>query len=554
MARTWGYDQSLPREEFRTRTNQSDMGPRDGGSLACPLHVLLVSYVIAIIRNLKLTWTCNNRSPALIPKPKDWASHISISGFYFLSLASSFSPEPELEVFLNAGPPPVYIGFGSIVVDDPNGMTKLIFDAVKKTGQRALVSKGWGGFGADALTAPKNVFMLGNVPHDWLFKRVSCVVHHGGAGTTAAGVALGKPTVIVPFFGDQPFWGAMIAKAGAGPRPIPNKHLTAENLAGAILEALEPDTLTRAQELGAKISSENGTLRGAQSFHDKLDIEQLRCSLAPSRAAVWRLKRTKLRLSAFAATTLGNEGLLTFDDLKLYRPKEYEIEDGPWDPISGGASALLGTASSLLMGVADFPVEALKALKIKPSEKSEDKGSNSNISKSSSPSSTSLDLNQSPINAAEPIRRATSPLQLQHTTASSISTDPESGTLSPTNSRSSQHIPRAMATALQGSFSRSRSGSRSRDESPGRASSEKSHPRRSSSCHMSPEAMMGTGKGVSRILGTSFKSPMDLTLGIAKGFHNAPKLYGDDKVRQSDKITDLQSGLKAAGKVGYISF
>ena len=97
----------------------------------------------------------------------------------------------------------MYIGFGSIVVDDPDSMTKLFFEAVKKSGQRALVSKGWGGFGGDQI--PDSVFMLGNVPHDWLFKRVSCVVHHGGAGTTAAGIALGKPTVVVPFFGDQPF-------------------------------------------------------------------------------------------------------------------------------------------------------------------------------------------------------------------------------------------------------------------------------------------------------------------------------------------------------------
>jgi UDP:flavonoid glycosyltransferase YjiC (YdhE family) len=133
-------------------------------------------------------------SPALIPKPKDWASHISISGFFFLNLASNYTPAPELQAFLDAGPPPVYIGFGSIVLDDPNAMTKLIFEAAKKTGQRVLLSKGWGGMGADDIQArtPASVFMLGNVPHDWLFKRVSCVVHHGGAGTTAAGISAGK--------------------------------------------------------------------------------------------------------------------------------------------------------------------------------------------------------------------------------------------------------------------------------------------------------------------------------------------------------------------------
>jgi UDP:flavonoid glycosyltransferase YjiC (YdhE family) len=133
-------------------------------------------------------------SPALIPKPQDWAAHISISGFYFLNLASNYTPDPELQAFLDAGPPPVYIGFGSIVLDDPNAMTELIFDASRKLGpsRRLLLSKGWGGMGGDELAIPDNVFMLGNVPHDWLFKHVSCVVHHGGAGTMAAGISAGK--------------------------------------------------------------------------------------------------------------------------------------------------------------------------------------------------------------------------------------------------------------------------------------------------------------------------------------------------------------------------
>ena len=203
------------------------------------------------------------------------------------------------------------------MVDDPDAMTKLIFEAVKKSGVRALVSKGWGGLGADAMGIPDGVFMLGNVPHDWLFQHVSCVVHHGGAGTTAAGIATGKPTVVVPFFGDQPFWGAMVARAGAGPLPIPYKQLTAEKLAAALAEALKPETLAKAKELGGKIKEEKGNEIGAKSFHDMLDVDHLRCSLAPNRVAVWRVKRTQTRLSAFAANVLANEGLLDFADLKL---------------------------------------------------------------------------------------------------------------------------------------------------------------------------------------------------------------------------------------------
>lgn len=136
--------------------------------------------------------------------------------------------------------------------------------------------------------------------------------------------------MVVPFFGDQPFWGAMVARAGAGPIPIPFKDLTAEKLAVSISEALKPATLERAKELGAKIANEKGTEVAGKAFHDHLDVDSLRCSLAPSRVAVWRVKRTKTRLSALAAQCLANEGLISFADLKLYRPREYITEDGPW--------------------------------------------------------------------------------------------------------------------------------------------------------------------------------------------------------------------------------
>jgi UDP:flavonoid glycosyltransferase YjiC (YdhE family) len=256
-------------------------------------------------------------SPALIPKPNDWPNSIDVAGFFFLNLASSFTPEPELAAFLRDGPPPVYIGFGSIVVDDPNALTSMIFEAVRLTGVRALVSKGWGGLGADSMDMPEGVFMLGNVPHDWLFKQVSAVCHHGGAGTSAAGIQAGKPTIVVPFFGDQPFWGAMVKRAGAGPDPIPYKELTAEKLAAAIKVCLEPNTQERAQELGSKIREEQGDVEGGKSFHRHLDVEKLRCSIAPSRTAAWRVRRTKVRLSPFAASVLVKAGKIKYEDLKL---------------------------------------------------------------------------------------------------------------------------------------------------------------------------------------------------------------------------------------------
>jgi UDP:flavonoid glycosyltransferase YjiC (YdhE family) len=256
-------------------------------------------------------------SPALTPKPADWMPEITVSGFYFLNLESSYTPEPDLAAFLAAGPPPVYIGFGSIVVDDPDALTRTIFDAILRAGVRAIVSKGWGGIGGEAAGVPEGVFMLGNCPHDWLFKHVSAVVHHGGAGTTAAGIKAGKPTVVVPFFGDQLFWGSMVTRAGAGPAPIPFKKLTAENLAAAIETALLPETQARARELGEKIKGEQGVDVGGKSFHQFLNTDDMRCSLAPSRVAVWRVRRSKVRLSTLAAAVLVKQGWLKYSDLKL---------------------------------------------------------------------------------------------------------------------------------------------------------------------------------------------------------------------------------------------
>ena len=522
-------------------------------------------------------------SPALIPKPKDWGQHISISGFYFLSLASTYTPAPELAEFLASGPPPVYIGFGSIVVDDPDAMTKLIFEAVKKSGVRALVSKGWGGLGADDMNIPEGIFMLGNVPHDWLFKHVSCVVHHGGAGTTAAGIATGKPTVIVPFFGDQPFWGAMVARAGAGPQPTPYKQLTADKLAEAIEEALKPETLEKAQELGAKIKEEKGCEQGGKSFHDMLDAETLRCSLFPGKVAVWHVRRTKTRLSALAAAVLADQGLINFADLTLYRPREYDTEDGPWDPISGGASALLGTIASLTMGVADFPIEIFRAAKKNHAHKHDAKeaAGQSSTSGSSTPtvssgSNSRLDLAYSAEEIGETNPKETfespgdSPISsaktsYEGTDISSAKTSYE-GTDQSLKDLNSPETPlssissaersrgRSLRDALKGANPRSRSSSReSGTSSPSRFGRCRT-PTRSKPAEFDPskltlENATRAGKGVSRIVAAGMKSPLDFTLGLARGFHNAPKLYGDDTVRPQARVTDFQSGLKAAGKV-----
>jgi UDP:flavonoid glycosyltransferase YjiC (YdhE family) len=504
------------------------------------LEPVSIMWAPGMVSRLRIPWTyC--WSPALIPKPQDWGDYIDISGFFFLNLSTNYTPPQDLADFLAAGPPPVYIGFGSIVVDDPNAMTKMIFDAVKKTGQRAIVSKGWGGLGADELGIPEGVYMIGNCPHDWLFQHVSAVVHHGGAGTTATGILFGRPTVVVPFFGDQPFWGSMTARAGAGPVPIAYKNLDADKLAHSILEALKPASLDRAKELSAQIRAEKGTEAGAQSFHKQLHMSNLRCSLDPSRIAVWRVKRTDIRLSTLAATVLGTEGLLDFSDLKLYRPREYETEEGPWEPISGGAAALIGTLGNLSMGVADFPVEILKSFKTAHGELKDIHERHSVSGKSSPVASPGAvtPLQSPPMSPSETTLSPTDATLPAPSVASSMSTVLNSeGEVKPQPHR---HHSLSLHHTRSGSRSESPGGMHHRDSCAGEEVGQ-----------VTLETAVTGAKAAGKIVSAGIKSPMDFTLSLARGFHNAPKLYGDDTVRHNEKITNLQSGLKVAGKeFGY---
>ena len=518
------------------------------------LEPISIMWAPGMASRLRIPWTyC--WSPALIPKPKDWGNYIDISGFYFLNLATNYTPPADLAAFLEAGPPPVYIGFGSIVVDDPNAMTKMIFEAVKKTGQRALVSKGWGGLGADELGIPEGVFMLGNCPHDWLFPRVSCVVHHGGAGTTATGISAGKPTVVVPFFGDQPFWGAMCARAGAGPMPIAYKHLTADKLTSQIQEALKPESLERAKELSTQIHRENGTETGAEQFHKQLHVADLRCSLCPDRAASWRLKRTDIRLSPLAATVLGNEGLIDFTDLELYRAREYETEDGPWEPITGGAAALIGTIGNLTMGMADFPVEILHSLKgaSKDVKEAHEKHRNSTSGQGTpltSASTENVSKKTSPPNGSSPaISRASTSTGQIPIQPDALSREP-TAVDSPTGSDSSRGRKSSAMASVMSKDNHSSSHSRHRHLSHSHTYGEgdKDPCPGEDAAHITTESVIGGARAAHKIVSAGIKSPMDFTLSLAKGFHNAPKLYGDTTVRKQEKITDFQSGVRVAAK------
>jgi UDP:flavonoid glycosyltransferase YjiC (YdhE family) len=193
----------------------------------------------------------------VIPYPADYNENQIFTGYWFLDQEKDWQPPEELESFLSAGAPPVYIGFGSMVDQDASALTELIVRAVEICGQRAVLLGGWADLGVESL--PDAILRLDSVPHSYLFRKVAAVAHHGGAGTTAMGLWAGKPSVIVPFLSDQPFWGWRVEKLGVGPRPIPRLKLTAEKLAAAITQAVTDEGIKhRAAALGEKISAEDG--------------------------------------------------------------------------------------------------------------------------------------------------------------------------------------------------------------------------------------------------------------------------------------------------------
>ncbi|MEW4570411.1 glycosyltransferase [Tautonia sp. JC769] len=208
-------------------------------------------------------------SPSVITPPDDWPETVHTTGFWFLE-EPEYTPPPELVAFLESGPPPVYVGFGSMASQQPEEVTRRVVEAIRTSGNRGLLATGWGGVGP--VEASDDLFCVDSAPHDWLFPRMAAVVHHGGAGTTAAGLRFGKPTVICPFAVDQPYWGRVVAGLGVGPEAVPQRRLTPDRLARAIGQATRDDAMRRrAERLGERIRAEDGVAQAVEVIETTLD-------------------------------------------------------------------------------------------------------------------------------------------------------------------------------------------------------------------------------------------------------------------------------------------
>jgi sterol 3beta-glucosyltransferase len=206
-------------------------------------------------------------SPHVIPRPVDWQGHHRLTGYLFYD--PPWRPPPGLEEFIANGDKPLYVGFGSMHDRNPLETTRLILNALDRTHQRAVLYKGWAGLGGVAL--PDTVHLLDYAPHSWLFPHMVAVVHHAGAGTSAAALRAGVPSVPVPHSGDQPFWARRLYQIGAGTRPLPRNQLTARRLAERIATAVrDPQLRTNAANLAASLSAEDGAGATVAALNDLL--------------------------------------------------------------------------------------------------------------------------------------------------------------------------------------------------------------------------------------------------------------------------------------------
>ena len=208
----------------------------------------------------------------VLPRPADWPAPAQVTGYWFLGGGPAKLPDDVL-TFLDAGEPPVFVGFGSMPSPDPGATTSLVLKAVERAGVRAVIGRGWGALAPTDVR--EDVLVVDEVPFDLLFPRMAAIVHHGGAGTIASAVAAGRPQVICPFVADQPFWGRLMQAHGVASAPIKQRHLTVDNLAAAITNAITDPTLaTTARQLGQLVRAESGT-RNA--------VEHLAALIAPAR-------------------------------------------------------------------------------------------------------------------------------------------------------------------------------------------------------------------------------------------------------------------------------
>jgi sterol 3beta-glucosyltransferase len=203
----------------------------------------------------------------VVPRPADWRPGIEVTGYWWPAPPSDWQPPADLVKFLDAGEAPVYIGFGSTATRKSEELSDLIANAVAAAGVRAVVHSGW----ARLHSVGDNMITVDDVPHEWLFEHVAAAVHHCGAGTTAAGLRAGVPTIPVVGIMDQPFWAKRLCDLGVAAGTIKRKDLTTEWLADAIRTAVtDPSYRDRARAVSLQLQAEDGVATAVEAINEQL--------------------------------------------------------------------------------------------------------------------------------------------------------------------------------------------------------------------------------------------------------------------------------------------
>ena len=220
-------------------------------------------------------------SPAFVPKPKDWPKQCAVVGAFFNKAGTQnfdTTPFKDLEAWIDEGPPPIFLGFGSMVIPNTDHLVTMIRKAAHATNLRMVVQTSW-----SKLEVEDGSDLLRNIvpcPHDWLLPKCCAVIHHGGAGTTAAGLRFGKPTFICPFFADQFMWGFFVERAGVGPKAVPVTKLDANILAEKLKALASHKTQEAASKLAAAMELEDGIQGGLEHWEEHLMKENMLCDVS----------------------------------------------------------------------------------------------------------------------------------------------------------------------------------------------------------------------------------------------------------------------------------
>jgi len=216
---------------------------------------------------------CYGFSPTVLPRPRDWRDRLDVVGYWWPAAADRWTPPRQLVDFLAAGPPPVFVGFGSMGHGRARELSELVSAALRRAGVRGVIQAGAAGLAAPA--SGDDILAIGDAPHAWLFPRMAALVHHAGAGTAAAGLRAGVPAVLVPFGSDQPFWANRLARLGVCPQPMPSRSLSATGLAEAIRQAVSDWRLRRAVErVAERIRREDGAGRVVEAVGSLVEAER----------------------------------------------------------------------------------------------------------------------------------------------------------------------------------------------------------------------------------------------------------------------------------------